>query len=424
MRTIERKGKSPRNYTNILDASFLDEDFVLEDFKEGNMCQAVQELSDATYLKKIEPCQMKIYSLTGERDYENDLFHIILIDPDYADIRMIVNKDPRKAYFQKGNGNIGCIKLDYLRNLGMTEKQLREIEEIGFFLQYKGDKKLLTLIPSKAFLATLCRQLGIGKVNGDEPDPIRDVYLASRLRKTDEFSIIYRKNQKGYGKVFGCFSPKFAYVPQNIIFEFMEELSKMEGVNGAISIRKWKITHFYTVIDFIADDLVENINGVKITPGFRLTLSDVGDSSYTIESTLCLCGGVVLFNDKTIRRHTGTLDVQSLVKAYNRNFKVLIKAMNRLHKGVDVPVSSRKEATLYLLKKIQFNVAFGIRNAIAFKGKYVENRDDEKCSETDVLLDILKIPGIIQTSHKKEAVDSVSIAVGQVFGIPLKEEYL
>ena len=414
MRAKERNTR--KNTAPILEPSFLNEDFYIEDYREGQLQQVIEAVSDATHFLVVDPSQFKIFSMIdGSKD---DSMKMLVLDPDYASVNMLIPDGNKKGYFRRENGNIGNCKIQSLTQMGMTTEQIQEIKSNGFFLQYRGEKSTLTLIPSKAFLATLCRQLGIGKLNSG-PDGVRDIYLASRLRCAEEFAIIYRKTANGYGKVFGCFSPKFAYMPQTVAFDFMDALSKLSGNESSVTIRQWKITHFYTSIYFTMDELVEVIGGVKITPGVCLTLSDVGDASYSLESTLYLNGGVVLFDDKISRRHTGTVDATEMVDEYSSKFQKLHDIMIQLHESLDINIPNKAKSAADLLKKIKFNTSFGIRNAIAYKDEYL-TKSQKSCTGFDLYMEILKIPGIVHGIHRKELEDQVSRSIGRVFDVNLK----
>lgn len=389
---------------SLLGVNYLDEDYVLEDFKEGNLKDVLEEISETTMFKIVNPACFKIYSVLDTKDKNN--LRIVALDPDFITAKILITPD-QNNYFK--NGNIGNLPIKSLKVRGITDKQIEEIKRIGFLLRYRDDDNEFILIPSDAFLATLCRQLNMGKLESGI-DPLRDIYIASKMRCADEFGIVYR-TQKGYGKVFGCFSTKFVSVPQTICYEFMAELAKLDATN--VSIRHWKITHFLTTVQFALNGLTEIIGGVKVTPGVRLTLSDVGDASFTLESIICLNGGTILLGDKVSRRHSGDISPADLIAEYSKCLKRIRRVLDDLKKSEETIVEDRNQEILKVLRKIRFDSAFGIRNATSFKKRY-DPEEVISCTYLDVLMEILKIPGIIRGEYQRNLEEQVSLCVGNV----------
>lgn len=394
---------------SLLGPNYLDEDFVLEDYKEGSLRDVLEEISDSTKFKIVEPARFKIYSIIHTKDKGS--LRIVALDPDFMTADILLSPDASSEYFKQGN--MGNLPIHSLKLRGMTNEQIEEVKRIGFLLRYRDDKSEFTLIPSDAFLATLCRQLGIGRLS-DGIDPLRDIYLASKMRYADEFGIVYR-TYKGYGKVFGCFSPKFSATPQTVCYEFMEGLKDLGDVAFNISIRRWKITHFLTTVQFSLNSLTEVIGGVKITPGVRLKLSDVGDASFTLESILCLNGGTVLLGDKVTRRHTGKIIPSDIISEYSKCISHISDALGYLRDGEGMVVEDKFKEMKKLLKRIGFESAFGLRNTNAFLKEYL-SEETVQCTYFDVLIDILKIPGIIQGKYQPNIEELVSLSVGGVLG--------
>lgn len=143
MRAKERNTR--KNTAPILEPSFLNEDFYIEDYREGQLQQVIEAVSDATHFLVVDPSQFKIFSMIdGSKD---DSMKMLVLDPDYASVNMLIPDGNKKGYFRRENGNIGNCKIQSLTQMGMTTEQIQEIKSNGFFLQYRGEKSTLTLIP-------------------------------------------------------------------------------------------------------------------------------------------------------------------------------------------------------------------------------------------------------------------------------------
>jgi len=400
--------------------TFLDDDFEISESRENGFTLAINEMSKNTVYELVRPERFLIFSLIEPID-NNGNMKVIRLNPDYMDMKLFMPRSNNDLYFRKETGNAGVQCVKKFKELGFTNTQIKEIERSGFFLQYQRDNgATITLIPSKAFLSTLCRQLGIGKLN-EGIDPIRDIFIASKLRYADKFMLVYRKAGNalnGHGKAFGCFTPKFSHTPQTIAFDFKNKLSEF----GTLSIRYWCINHFLTNVDFAFNNIGVRVEKTKITPGVRLTLSDVGDSSYRLQNALYLNGGTVLFEDLSMtRRHSGELKVEDMVSEYrNVLYPRLNDAIAVLETLDVIKVSNKNLAIKRIMKKIGFAAAIGVTNATGFKRKYLSD-SNEGCTALDVALYMLKIPGIIKSQYKISVIEKASACVGKIFDLNWEE---
>lgn len=394
----------------------LDEDFEKSDVKEGEMDKIIEEMSNLTFAEVVSPSNFMFYSILGPRDIKKRIFKVALIDPDYCDMRMLTPKNEKQCYFRPENETLGVLRIDDLLKVGFTEKQIDEIEEIGFFLQYRHSKGTLTMIPSKALMSTLCRRLGIGTIT-EGRNPLRDIYLASIMRDAEDFTLVYRKSpQGGHAKAFACFSTKYQHTPQKIVFDFMRLLSNMKTLEGGhLSVRQYRINHFITSIDFSLNELSDTIGNMKITPGVRMVLSDVGDASFTLQSILIVNGGTVLLDDAIVRRHNVVLSAEEMVADYEtKAYPKLIQIMETLRNLESIRVKEKGKAVKELLAKNKFRAAFGNTYAAKYRELYISVIKNEPTSGIDVVLEILKIPGNIQSKFCTSTEEKVALAVGQV----------
>ena len=84
MRAKERNTR--KNTSPILEPSFLNEDFYIEDYREGQLQQVIEAVSDATHFLVVDPSQFKIFSMIdGSKD---DSMKMLVLDPDYASVHV------------------------------------------------------------------------------------------------------------------------------------------------------------------------------------------------------------------------------------------------------------------------------------------------------------------------------------------------
>lgn len=374
-----------------LKTDYLDDEWSVTGNEEDRFRSFIKEVAETTYTKVISPENFLIYSLLGFHRKKDEAFRVITIEPDSASLGiMLLNS--KGCYFSDKNHNIGYITFETLKENGVTDTQIQEIEEAGFFLQYRTEKKALTLLPSKMLLATLCRQLGIGKLNSG-PEPLRDIYLASQMSRRKKFKIVYRKYQ-GKAKAFACFGLKYHAEPQTIVLKIIDHL-RMCGAFENIKVHRWKICHSSTTVELVFPSMQLKLNDINILPGVRLTTSDIGDSSYTLENILCINEHTIILKDSIAKKHTSELDVESFVEQYKKNvFPGLILIMTRIKNLETIKVSSKKIALSSLLTKAKFNQVIGTKNMAKFK-KRLEQLTDKECSGMDVVLELLSIPGYL-----------------------------
>lgn len=390
--------------------NFLDENFEIGENRINGVETALNMFSENTVCQTVDPYDFTIWSLLSRRSDQG--MELIKISPACADEKLILPENMNQVYFRKGNGTRGLLPFETLKKWGIRQKQIEEIYERGFFLQYHDSDSVITMIPSKAFLATLCRRVGCGKLN-EGIDPLRDIYLASRMRNADPFKLVYRKNGV-IAKAFGCFSQGFVSNPQTVALDFAEELSK----TSPVTIRAWNITHFLTKIDYMFTMNAVVFKRVKITPGIRFILSDVGDASYTMKNVLYINGGMVYLSKGVSRSHQGILDAPGLTQSYiDQAYGELKSISDKLDAMGDTPVESVKKAILELYKKCGLYKAYGKLNSNRFLNRYVMPMSDKPGNKLDAALFILKMPGYIKNRSKFILYEEVANAAGKVFDI-------
>ena len=286
---------------SYLSQQFLDEDYKSFCPRENGSHLFFKEVGKHTVYKVVHPEHIEIYSIVRprnkEKGKEEDFFEIIKLIPDYMDMRFFMPNNMDQFYFKSEMKTKGIVSCEKFRKAQITDKQINEIEDVGFFMQLIDPKKhsAFILIPSKNFFTPFCRKLGIGKVNYGI-DPIRDIYLASRLKDANPFVIVYRTNDPAtYGKAFTCFSEKTVKIEQSCIFDYKDALAKIEPN----IIRSWQYTHTRTDIDFSYPARSINLKQkCKITLGTRLSFSDIGNVRSVCRTAFLQTGEQFFFRKK------------------------------------------------------------------------------------------------------------------------------
>lgn len=390
--------------------NFLNDDFSLSGSRERGALEALNFMSENTINKVVYPSEFTIFSLTSQKNPEQ--IEMLKIKPDYTDEKLILPANPKQVYFGHGSGNRGSLPVSKLRSWGLSDSQIEEIYARGFFLQYHDENdEIITLIPSKSFLSTFCKQLGCGRLD-EGINPFRDLYLASLMRYADSFQIVYRKNGN-IGKVFACFSRDVKHTSQTVVMDIKEELLKHRNT----CIRGWRIDHYLTYIDFAFTDRMEVIGGARVTPGVRFTFSDVGDASYCLQSSLFIYGGIILIGKELSKRHTKTeFDVKTFVQDYFDSYYGEIKiSMQKIKDSKTIEVDNVQDKVSKTITHIGLKRVFGLANTNKLKESYLKTIPDEQGSQEDVFMAILKIPGNIRNHHSYSMYSDVAKIVAGIF---------
>lgn len=327
-------------------------------------------------------------------------------EPGYIDFHMFSETSP-KEYLDVIRVTTGCY--------GSNESVY-----FGFFMQLIDPKKhsAFILIPSKNFFTPFCRKLGIGKVNYGI-DPIRDIYLASRLKDANPFVIVYRTNDPAtYGKAFTCFSEKTVKIEQSCIFDYKDALAKIEPN----IIRSWQYTHTRTDIDFSYPARSINLKQkCKITLGTRLSFSDIGECAFRLQNCIFTNGGTILLPQEASRKKSNKLSPEGIVKDYNSQcYMKFDKIMEQLKSYETIPVTDMQQSVWNILEKLKFSSAFGFSNTRDLQKNYLSTFEKEG-DALDVVIKILKIPGVLQRNYPGTTHDRVNECIGKIFNLKMEK---
>lgn len=409
---------------SYLSQQFLDEDYKSFCPRENGSHLFFKEVGKHTVYKVVHPEHIEIYSIVRprnkEKGKEEDFFEIIKLIPDYMDMRFFMPNNMDQFYFKSEMKTKGIVSCEKFRKAQITDKQINEIEDVGFFMQLIDPKKhsAFILIPSKNFFTPFCRKLGIGKVNYGI-DPIRDIYLASRLKDANPFVIVYRTNDPAtYGKAFTCFSEKTVKIEQSCIFDYKDALAKIKPN----IIRSWQYTHTRTDIDFSYPARSINLKQkCKITLGTRLSFSDIGECAFRLQNCIFTNGGTILLPQEASRKKSNKLSPEGIVKDYNSQcYMKFDKIMEQLKSYETIPVTDMQQSVWNILEKLKFSSAFGFSNTRDLQKNYLSTFEKEG-DALDVVIKILKIPGVLQRNYPGTTHDRVNECIGKIFNLKMEK---
>lgn len=409
---------------SYLSQQFLDEDYKSFCPRENGSHLFFKEVGKHTVYKVVHPEHIEIYSIVRprnkEKGKEEDFFEIIKLIPDYMDMRFFMPNNMDQFYFKSEMKTKGIVSCEKFRKAQITDKQINEIKDVGFFMQLIDPKKhsAFILIPSKNFFTPFCRKLGIGKVNYGI-DPIRDIYLASRLKDANPFVIVYRTNDPAtYGKAFTCFSEKTVKIEQSCIFDYKDALAKIEPN----IIRSWQYTHTRTDIDFSYPARSINLKQkCKITLGTRLSFSDIGECAFRLQNCIFTNGGTILLPQEASRKKSNKLSPEGIVKDYNSQcYMKFDKIMEQLKSYGTIPVTDMQQSVWNILEKLKISSAFGFSNTRDLQKNYLSTFEKEG-DALDVVIKILKIPGVLQRNYPGTTHDRVNECIGKIFNLKMEK---
>lgn len=257
-------------------------------------------------------------------------------------------------------------------------------QEIGYAIMADG----ALYIPTRDFMATFCNSLGAGfnKLNTGR-DLLRDLYIISHLfdAKAQTLNFVCKRDPNCHYKVFrvfAAFSGTYELHSSNSIQYVIDNV-----IDRGYSLLKYTMTHGVTDVDFYDPEEKIHVAGKTVFAGVRLSWSDVGDASFSLNSTLMVDGSITLTNIKR------SLHQRSLIfsdKIYqdlvNEFFPLLIK-----------------ETTLFRLddlsetKKLTANEYKGLLKEAGINKKAVKDCNLENMSIKEFVLMILSRSAVIGT---------------------------
>ena len=239
------------------------------------------------------------------------------------------------------------------------------------------------------------------------------------IKDANPFVIVYRTNDPAtYGKAFTCFSEKTVKIEQSCIFDYKDALTKIEPN----IIRSWQYTHTRTDIDFSYPARSINLKQkCKITLGTRLSFSDIGECAFRLQNCIFTNGGTILLPQEASRKKSNKLSPEGIVKDYNSQcYMKFDKIMEQLKSYETIPVTDMQQSVWNILEKLKFSSAFGFSNTRDLQKKYLSTFEKEG-DALDVVIKILKIPGVLQRNYPGTTHDRVNECIGKIFNLKMEK---
>ena len=220
-------------------------------------------------------------------------------------------------------------------------------QEIGYAIMVEGS----LYIPTRDFMATFCNSLGAGfnKLPTGR-DLMRDLYIISHLFDAKEkLSFVCKHDpdcKYSVYRVFAAFSDSFKLHDNSNILFLVDNI-----INRGYEISKYTMNHSVSEIDFYDPNGGVTFGGKTVYSGIRLSWSDVGDASFSLNSTMIVDGSVTLTNIKRTLGHKTSFDKNAYKNLLSEFFPLLMKETT-LFKLEELPdekkLSTKQYRTLLL----------------------------------------------------------------------------
>lgn len=204
--------------------------------------EALHDMDNRTVIIPVQnPESMRIHCVIAKSDKEHASPRFVVLDPMEMKDSILLSDE---SIFSAEKCNIGRYKPTSEVFLSL-QNQIKEIEQIGFFLTVHDQKKII-VTPSKKFLTALCQRLETGTL-AKGTNIFAYCYLASRCVQAKEFIIIGRKEEKdsSWVKGFHAASTKYAYIPQHFILRELQNFQE----NHDVTTLGWELSNYYTTIE-------------------------------------------------------------------------------------------------------------------------------------------------------------------------------
>lgn len=367
--------------------NYLNEDFYTEGSNVNTLLQILKEVSETTQCKNIEPSNLTIYSIV---DITKTGLNVLIIRPDYMNAEDLFPLVRRYTYFSAENKNYVFISYSKLQGIGLTENLIEEIKEVGYFMKYTMDygSSILFMMPSKTFLATLCKQIGCAKLPS-ESDPIREIFIGHLLKDAKNFKMIWRTDEN-INKCFACFSSKYIFEDQLQVVSKFLECMKVQKPNSYVS--WYEISHYETLVRVSYTDKKYTLNGSNkkrtLIPGVIFSFSEVGDASYSLQGYISCNGSGFYVGNPILLDHKNSFLIEELWEKYLVEELKMLQILERIqHVSEDKEVNIADEFAR-TLAAISFEKAIGQKMFTMVKNN-MTNNDGSLIDLLIALLDIV-----------------------------------
>ncbi|MBQ9232864.1 MAG: hypothetical protein IJ167_02350 [Lachnospiraceae bacterium] len=349
---------------------FLADNFYLEGSNKIDLLKDIDVFSENTFVKPIDPYDLTICSVLKVK---RDGIEVLEISPENADISNIINYSQEMTHF---------IPNKFLLSI-MSEDILWDVTEMGFFFKYEGN----FVIPCKGMPNVLSKACKCGKVS-NEPNPARDIYLASLLSDADMFSLLCRTNGT-VTKVIDIVSESHEYKSQKS--QILRSMDVIEKITDA-SVTFYNLSHKKSVIKLELPKLRVIKKGRKIQafkPSLMVILSDDTDTKSCIQGCIGLNGRLCKIGNPV---SLALNDKQMFSK-----LSVIVKELEIISEKISCldseEMKDRRESLLKLANDT--NIPSVGQKLFNIYEQYIRSIE-EPLSEADELAEIMSFPSKIQ----------------------------
>ena len=175
------------------------------------------ELTERTHILKVYANDLDIYTLVRQNEKEYLFRRIALADTTLNNLELLCKK--YECIKVKASAINSTFAPDDIQNLK---------KEKIMFCAFNGNSSYY-MIPTKEFMATFVKNLGLSGSGFKKPSLLRDVFLASTLYSLKEDQYVYfivRKVNNNSGRLYSCVSQQFKLFPQKEVFSSIREAEK------------------------------------------------------------------------------------------------------------------------------------------------------------------------------------------------------
>lgn len=127
-------------------------------------------------------------------------------------------------------------------------------------------------------------------------------------------------------------------------------------------------------------------------------------------------GGTILLPQEASRKKSNKLSPEGIVKDYTPMLHEIDKIMEQLKSYETIPVTDMQQSVWNILEKLKFSSAFGFSNTRDLQKNYLSTFEKEG-DALDVVIKILKIPGVLQRNYPGTTHDRVNECIGKIFNL-------
>lgn len=278
--------------------SKLDDNYEVKGTGQEKLACIVKDMDERTCVISVNAPQELLISAVLEKHTNTESPRFVLLTSQTMVPGTLFPIKKEDLLHNRKYKNIGYIPQDS-QTMDALREYIPDIEQNGYYLVVRGERKV-TIVPSKGFLATLCRRLNTGAIPPGE-NVFAFCYLATLLNKAEPFQIIARKeavNSTCY-KGYHCASINFTAIPQAIVWNVKKLLEK----HTKAKVWTWEITNYVTKVNFLFPEYSQKNENDTFMFGVRYQMSTIGDCSLILQPIVKYRKSVFLYGKSKMITH-------------------------------------------------------------------------------------------------------------------------